>query len=258
MTSPSNADLALVTGASRGIGVAIAEVLAGQGLRVVLLARDEEALARQEAKLRASGAQAWSFACDLANEAALDATLARLESTVGVPGVLVNNAGFGGPFHRADEVSRSEWEQLFGVNVDAVHQLCRWALPRMKAERFGRIVNIASSLGLFGGALSSTYAATKHALVGYSKSLGAEWGAHGITCNAICPGYIDTEMLAKAPPALREELLRRIPAGRFATPDEVARLVAFVAGPSGGYINGTTLVVDGGLSSHLANDLPTF
>ncbi|MCP3063775.1 SDR family oxidoreductase [Myxococcus sp. K38C18041901] len=258
MTPSSNADLALVTGASRGIGAAIAEVLAGQGRRVVLLARDPEALARQEQRLRASGAQAWSFVCDLTNEASLHATLERLEATLGIPGVVVNNAGFGGPFHRADEVSRSEWEALFQVNVHAVHQLCRWVLPRMKAARFGRIINIASSLGLFGGALSSTYAATKHALVGYSKSIGAEWGAHGITCNAICPGYVDTEMLAKAPPALREALLRRIPAGRFATPDEVARLVAFVAGPSGGYINGTTLVVDGGLSSHLANDLPTF
>ncbi len=258
MERPANADLALVTGASRGIGAAIADVLAESGFRVVLLARDVETLSRQEQKLRASGAQAWSFACDLSNEAAVNATLARLEATVGVPGVVVNNAGFGGPYHRVDEVSKAEWDALFGVNVDAVYHLCRWALPRMKTAGFGRVVNISSVLGLFGGALSSTYAATKHALVGYSKSIAAEWGAHGITCNAICPGYIDTEMLAKADPAFRKELLRRIPAGRFATPDEVARMVAFVAGPYGGYINGATLVIDGGLSSHLANDLPSF
>ncbi|PTL77145.1 SDR family NAD(P)-dependent oxidoreductase [Vitiosangium sp. GDMCC 1.1324] len=258
MERPSNANLALVTGASRGIGAAIADVLAENGFRLILLARDAEALARQEKKLRASGAQAWSFVCDVADEAAVDAILARMEASLGVPGVLVNNAGLGGPFHRADQVSKAEWDALFGVNVDGVYHLCRWALPRMKAAGYGRIVNISSVLGLFGGALSSTYAATKHALVGYSKSIAAEWGAHGITCNAICPGYIDTEMLAKADPASRQALLRRIPAGRFASPEEVARLVAFVAGPFGGYINGSTLVIDGGLSSHLANDLPSF
>ncbi|TSC34310.1 SDR family NAD(P)-dependent oxidoreductase [Corallococcus sp. Z5C101001] len=258
MERPSSGNLALVTGANRGIGAAIADVLAENGFRVVLVARDEEALSRQEKKLLASGARTWAFACDLSDEAAVDAMLARVEATVGVPGVIVNNAGFGGPFHRADEVSKAEWDALFSVNMDAVHHLCRWALPRMKAAGFGRVVNISSILGLSGGALSSTYAATKHALVGYSKSIAAEWGAHGITCNAICPGYIDTDMLAKADPVFRKELLRRIPAGRFASPDEVARLVAFVAGPYGGYINGATLVVDGGLSSHLANDLPSF
>jgi 3-oxoacyl-[acyl-carrier protein] reductase len=119
-------------------------------------------------------------------------------------------------------------------------------------------VNISSIQGLFGGALSSTYAATKHAIIGYSKAIAAEWGAYGITCNAICPGYIDTEMLAGADPQARKELLRRIPSGRFGSAEEVASLVAFVAGPLGGYINGSTLVMDGGLSSHLANDVPSF
>lgn len=250
--------LALVTGASRGIGAAIAEVLAENGFRVALWARDAEALSRLEQKLTARGAQARSFVCDIGDEAAVNATLAQLEASMGVPGVLVNNAGFGGPFHRVDEVSRAEWDSLFAVNVDAVYYLCRWALPRMKAGGFGRIVNISSILGLFGGERSSTYSATKHALVGYSKTIAAEWGAYGITCNALCPGYIDTEMLSKADPESRRTLLRRIPAGRFGTPDEVARLVAFLAGPFGGYINGSALVMDGGLSAHLANELPAF
>jgi 3-oxoacyl-[acyl-carrier protein] reductase len=258
MGTQPDANLALVTGASRGIGAAIAEALAENGFRVALLARDVEALSRLEKKLAAAGAQARSFVCDVADEAAVNATLARIETSLGVPGVLVNNAGVGGPFHRADEVSKAEWDALFGVNVDGVYHLCRWALPRMKAGGFGRIVNISSILGLFGGARSSTYAATKHALIGYSKTLAAEWGAYGITCNAVCPGYIDTEMLANADPASRQELLRRIPAGRFGTPEEVARLVAFLVGPHGSYINGSALVIDGGLSSHLANDVPSF
>jgi 3-oxoacyl-[acyl-carrier protein] reductase len=258
MGTPSNAHLAVVTGASRGIGAAIAEVLAKDGLRVALVARDEEALSRLEKKLTAAGAQARSYLCDVADEAAVNATLARIETSLGVPGVIVNNAGVGGPFHRADEVSREEWESIFRVNVDGVRHFCRWALPRMKASGYGRIVNISSIQGLFGGARSSTYAATKHAIIGYSKTLAAEWGAYGITCNAVCPGYIDTEMLANADPASRQELLRRIPAGRFGSPEEVARLVAFMVGPHGGYINGSAVVMDGGLSAHLANDVPSF
>ncbi|HYO70034.1 MAG TPA: SDR family NAD(P)-dependent oxidoreductase [Archangium sp.] len=253
-----DAKLAIVTGASRGIGAAIAQVLAENGFQVALLARDAQALSRLEQKLTAAGARARSFICDVADEAAVNATLARIETDLGVPGVIVNNAGFGGPFHRADEVSKEEWDTLFGVNVDGVYYLCRWALPRMKAEGYGRIVNISSIQGLFGGARSSTYAATKHALIGYSKTLAVEWGAYGITCNAICPGYIDTEMLANADPGARKELLRRIPTGRFGTAEDVARLVAFLVGPHGSYINGSALVIDGGLSSHLANDVPSF
>lgn len=251
METQAGARLAVVTGASRGIGAAIAEVLAESGFRVALLARDAQALARLEKKLTAAGAQAQSFVCDVADEASVGATLARIEARLGVPGVVVNNAGFGGPFHRADEVSREEWDALFGVNVDGVYHLCRWALPRMKTAGYGRVVNISSIQGLFGGARSSTYSATKHALIGYTKSLAAEWGAYGITCNAVCPGYIDTEMLLNADAASRSALLQRIPVGRFGTPEEVARLVAFLVGSHGGYVNGSALVMDGGLSSQV-------
>ncbi|WP_395812559.1 SDR family NAD(P)-dependent oxidoreductase [Archangium minus] len=250
-----NANIAVVTGASRGIGAAIAEVLAENGFRVALVARDVAALSKLETKL---GDRARSFVCDVADEAAVNATLDRIETSLGTPGVIVNNAGVGGPFHRVDEVDTAEWDALFGVNVDGVRHFCRWALPRMKASGYGRIVNISSIQGLFGGARSSTYAATKHAIIGFSKTIAAEWGAYGITCNAVCPGYIDTEMLANADPESRKELLRRIPAGRFGSAEEVARLVAFIVGPFGGYINGSSLVMDGGLSAHLANDVPTF
>ncbi|WP_434380953.1 SDR family NAD(P)-dependent oxidoreductase [Melittangium boletus] len=255
MGTPVEAHLAVVTGASRGIGAAIAEVLVANGFQVALLARDEAALAGLETKL---GARARSFRCDVAHEASVNATLDRIEKSMGSPGVIVNNAGLGGPFHRVDEVDQAEWDALFGVNVEGVRHTCRWALPRMKASGYGRIVNIASLLGLFGGARSSTYAATKHALVGFSKSIAAEWASAGITCNAVCPGYIDTEMLAKADSQSRESLLRRIPAGRFGSAEEVARLVAFLVGPFGGYINGSTLVMDGGLSAHVANEVIGF
>ncbi|RYZ40302.1 MAG: SDR family oxidoreductase [Myxococcaceae bacterium] len=258
METQSKAPIAVVTGASRGIGAAIATVLARNGFEVALLARDEAALARLQEQLVAAGGRAWPLACDVADKDAVTSALDWLEARRGVPRVIVNNAGIGGPFHRVDEVSVAEWDLLFGVNVEGVRNLCHWALPRMKAQGYGRIVNIASIMGLFGGAQSSTYAATKHAIVGYSKAIAAEWGAHGITCNAVCPGYIETEMLAKAPAASRQRLLERIPAKRFGTPEEVAGLVAFLVGPYGGYANGSSLVMDGGLSSHLASDLPSF
>ncbi|NOK09551.1 SDR family NAD(P)-dependent oxidoreductase [Corallococcus exercitus] len=258
MQTQPKAPVAVVTGASRGIGSAIATTLARSGFEVALMSRDVAALEQLQKQLVEAGGHAWPLACDVANRADVTSALDQLEAKVGVPAVLVNNAGIGGPFHRADEVSVAEWDLLFGVNVEGVRNLCQWALPRMKAQGYGRIVNIASIMGLFGGAQSSTYAATKHALVGYSKAIAAEWGAHGITCNALCPGYIETEMLAKAPAAARERLLERIPVKRFGTPEEVAGLVAFLAGPAGGYVNGSALVMDGGLSAHLASDLPSF
>lgn len=257
-TQSKQAPVAVVTGASRGIGAAIATELARQGFEVVLLARDEAALTRLQERLTAAGGRVWPLACDLADEGAVGVALSRLEAKLGVPRVLVNNAGVGGPFHRVDEVSTAEWDQLFDVNVKGVRNLCQWALPRMKSQGYGRIVNIASIMGLFGGAQSSTYAATKHAVVGYSKAIAAEWGAYGITCNALCPGYIDTEMLAKADPAVRARLLERIPVKRFGTPEEVAGMVSFLVGPFSGYVNGSAVVMDGGLSAHLASDLPAF
>ncbi|RKI48559.1 SDR family oxidoreductase [Corallococcus sp. AB004] len=258
METQPKAPVAVVTGASRGIGAAIATLLSRNGFEVVLVSRDVAALEQLQQQLLQAGGRAWPLACDVANRNEVESALGRLEAKVGVPQVLVNNAGLGGPFHRADEVSVAEWDLLFGVNVEGVRNLCQWALPRMKAEGHGRIVNVASIMGLFGGAQSSTYAATKHALVGYSKAIAAEWGAYGITCNAVCPGYIETDMLAKAPSASRQRLQERIPAKRFGTPEEVAGLVAFLAGPAGGYVNGSALVMDGGLSSHLASDLPSF
>ncbi|WP_223632907.1 SDR family NAD(P)-dependent oxidoreductase [Corallococcus sp. EGB] len=258
MQTQTKRPVAVVTGASRGIGAAIATELARNGFEVALLSRDAAALERLRKQVVDAGGRAWPRVCDVTKRDDVTSALDQLEAEVCAPRVLVNNAGMGGPFHRADEVSVAEWDQLFGVNVEGVRNLCQWALPRMKTQAHGRIVNIASIMGLFGGAQSSTYAATKHALVGYSKAIAAEWGAYGITCNALCPGYIETEMLANAPAASRQRLLERIPVKRFGTPEEVAGMVSFLVGPLGGYVNGSALVMDGGLSSHLASDLPSF
>jgi 3-oxoacyl-[acyl-carrier protein] reductase len=239
--------VALVTGASRGIGLAIARTLAAADFAVALLARNREDLARVEAELRAAGRRALAVPCDVTDRAAVDRAVDTLTREFGDVSVLVNNAGLGGPFHLTTDVSDEEWDTLFATNVRSAFFFCRRLLPAMQAQRFGRIINITSIQGLIGAARSSTYVATKHALVGYTKSLAAEWGPHGITANAVCPGYVLSP--ASAPHAA--SLMPRIPTRTLVGMDDVANLVAFLTRPESGRINGAELVVDGGMLSDL-------
>lgn len=213
------AHIALVTGGSRGIGAAIARQLADDGYRVVTLARSQPV----------------DVLCDVTDRKSVHAALERIQAQVGSPDILVNNAGFGGPFHRIDEIDDAEWETIFATNIRAPFWFCRALLPQMKARGFGRVINIGSIQSLRAAPLSSTYIATKHALIGFTKAVASEWGRWGITCNAICPGYVTTGPKAN------------IPAGRFAHPGEVAHAVSFLAGPNSAYTNGAVLTIDGGL-----------
>ena len=255
MTQLSN-HTAIVTGASRGIGKAIALALAKNGYSLALVARGKKDLAQLESEIGKLGVPVLALACDVSEPGPIKRSLEQILAWK-TPLVLVNNAGMGGPFHRADEVSEEEWRKIFQTNIDSAFYFTRALLPHMKQSGFGRIINISSVQGLFGGALSSTYAATKHALLGYTQSIATEWGAYGITCNAICPGYTNTEMLAGADSAVKKELLKRIPAGRFGTAEEVGHLAAYLAGPHAGYLNGSVLTIDGGLSAHVAGSVPS-
>jgi 3-oxoacyl-[acyl-carrier protein] reductase len=242
--------VALVTGSSRGIGAAIARVLAADGVAVALLARNETLLDAVHSEIQSSGGTARGYRCDLTQSHEVESTTTAIERDLGPISILVNNAGFGGPFHRTDEVSDEEWELIFATNVRSAFWLCRRLLPGMRDRRYGRIVNISSVLGMSGAARSSTYAATKHALIGYTRSIAAEWAGFGITCNAICPGYIATDMVASADAADVPEA-SMIPVGRFGRPKEVADLVSLLVRPDSSYINGSTLTIDGGLTSTL-------
>jgi 3-oxoacyl-[acyl-carrier protein] reductase len=217
--------VAIVTGAARGIGAAIVDALK-PAMAVAALDIDT---------------------CDVSKSADVERAIAKTEKELGTPTVLVNNAGYGGPFHRADEVSEEEWDSIFATNVKGAFLFSRALLPGMKARGFGRIVNVASIQGLAGAARSSTYVASKHALIGYTRAIAAEWGEHGITCNAVCPGYIDTKMGAGGDGSYLARVLERSPVKRQGTPGEIAALVAHLVGPHGGYINGATLVADGGI-----------
>jgi 3-oxoacyl-[acyl-carrier protein] reductase len=239
---------AIITGSSRGIGRATALVLARRGTAVALLARDQGALEAVAAEIRAAGGSCAVCPCDVIDRSSVDAALAQATAALGPPTILVNNAGFGGPFQLLSDSTDADYDQVFHTNVRAAFWFCRALLPGMRAAGFGRIVNVASIEALTGASESAHYIASKHALIGYTKAIAAEWGRFGITSNAVCPGFVATEMAAGFDPA---KITPRIPAGRFADPTEIARIVAFLAAEESPYLNGSVIAADGGLLADL-------
>ena len=242
--------VAVVTGAARGIGRATAARLVSEGHAVALLDVDADGAAEAAEALSRDGS-CLATPCDVSDPEAVRRALSAVRERLGRVSILVNNAGLGGPFHRVDEVDDDEWLRVVHTNTRSVFLTCRELLPGMRERGYGRVVNIASVQGLLGAALSSTYAASKHAVVGYTRSLAAEWGGHGITVNAVCPGYVDTAMGVQedARPGAMAAILPWIPAGRIARPEEIAAAVSFLVRPESGYVNGACLVVDGGLTA---------
>ena len=241
----------LVTGASRGIGAAIAARLAAAGTTLALVGRDEERLRNVRDAAVAQGAAATAHVCELTD---LDA-VARLHAAVvaqhGPVDVLVHDAGYGGPYERVEDVAVSSWRAVHAVNVDAAFVLCKLSLPAMKAKGDGRIVHVGSVMSSFGGTGSSAYAASKHALVGLARTIAAEAGASGVRCNVVCPGYVRTEMLAQMTREQLAPIVGRVPARRLGEPEEIASVVAFLVSDGAKFVNGATIVVDGGLTAHL-------
>jgi 3-oxoacyl-[acyl-carrier protein] reductase len=246
-----SARVALVTGAGGGIGGAVCDALAATGHVVVALDIDGAKADITAARLTRGGSRARSVPCDVSLEDDVDRALADIATSAGPPLVSVHCAGVGGPFHLTTEVSTTEWDLVLGTNLRSAFLLARRLLPAMKTAGFGRIVHVASIHGLHGARRSSTYAASKHGLIGYTRALAAEWGAHGITCNAICPGYVETAMGAQEAAGRdhRERILARTPSGRLATPEEIASLVAYVVSDAARHVNGAAWVVDGGITA---------
>lgn len=245
--------VALVTGAGQGIGAAVARRLASDGYGVSVVDLNEHAAVEVALQIQAAGGTARAIACDVSKTAEVRSAMTRTKQDLGPVAVLVNNAGVGGPFHRVDEVSDEEWDWIMQTNLKSVFLFCREALPEMKAMQYGRIVNIASIQGFLGAATSSTYVASKHAVLGYTRAIAAEWGASGITCNAVCPGYVNTRMGIQDDQVSDhlQRVLARTPVQRVASPKEIATMVANLVGPDSGYINGASFVMDGGISAHV-------
>jgi 3-oxoacyl-[acyl-carrier protein] reductase len=243
VSRPDNAS-ALVTGASKGIGAAVAQALAADGWAVGVGYRSDEAGARATLEaIEAAGGRGTLVPGDVSDGTGED-LVARCEADLGPVLALVNNAGV-----RADglalQLDEEMWERVIDTNLTAAFRLTRRALRGMVRARFGRIVNMASVVGPRANAGQSNYAAAKAGLIGMTKTIAAEVARRGVTVNAVAPGFIETDMTADVPP----EVIQAVPARRAGTPADVAAAVRFLASDDAGYVTGTTLFVDGGMSA---------
>ena len=239
-----NGEIALVTGASRGIGAAIAERLAADGARVIGTATTPEGAARIGANLAARGGR--GAVLDVVNTGSIEALLADLEAKEGAVGILCNNAGITRDTLLL-RMKEADWDAVLDTNLASVFRLSKAVLRGMMKARKGRIVSITSIVGLTGNPGQANYAAAKAGIIGFTKSLAREVGSRGITVNAVAPGFIDTDMTRALPETQRAALNSQIPLGKLGQPSDIAAAVAFLCSPDGAYITGETLHVNGGM-----------
>jgi 3-oxoacyl-[acyl-carrier protein] reductase len=238
--------VALVTGASRGIGQAIALELGRNGAVVVGTATSESGAERISATFKENGIEGFGLMLNVTDSESVSATLALIQERVGAPLILVNNAGI----TRDNLMMRmkdDEWHDVVDTNLNSLFRLSKGVLRGMTKARWGRIISIGSVVGAMGNAGQVNYAAAKAGLEGFSRALAREVGSRAVTVNSVAPGFIDTDMTRELPEAQRESLVSQIPLGRLGQAEEIAHVVAFLASEGAGYVTGATIPVNGGM-----------
>jgi len=238
--------IAVVTGAGRGIGRAIALKFANEGADVVVVSRTQENSEKVAAEIRALGRKAWAFAVDVADSAAVSAAAEKILAEAGKVDILVNNAGVtrDGLLMR---MSDADWDTVLNTNLKGAFLVTKAFSRAMLKQRSGRIINIASVIGLIGNAGQCNYAASKAGLIGFTQSAAKEFASRGVTVNAVAPGFIETDMTAELKPELKEQVLKQIPLGCMGQAEDIANAVLYLAADSGRYVTGQVLTVDGGM-----------
>jgi len=235
--------VAVVTGGSRGIGLAIAQALAGAGAKVAVLARDG---ARAQAAAGGLGGGAQGYDCAVSDAAQVEATLGAVDNALGPVDILVNNAGIARD-NLLFRIGEDDWDQVLGTNLKGAFLMTKLAARGMIKRRWGRVVNITSVVGLTGNKGQSNYAASKAGLIGFTKAVAKELASRNVLVNAVAPGYIDTEMTRSIAEEAKQALQAAIPLGRLGQGADVAAAVLFLASDLASYITGQVLVVDGGM-----------
>ena len=245
MTSLAN-QVAVVTGAGRGIGRAIALKFAEAGADIVCVSRTAENSTKAADEVRAVGRKAWAHAIDVSDSKAVAAAAEKILAEAGRVDILVNNAGVtrDGLIMR---MSEEDWDTVLNTNLKGAFVFTKAFARAFIKQRSGRIINIASVIGLIGNAGQCNYAASKAALIGFTKSIARELASRGITVNALAPGFIETDMTAALSDEMRQEILARIPLNCLGKPDDIAEAALFLASPAARYITGQVLTVDGGM-----------
>lgn len=237
---------AIVTGSARGIGAAVAKRLAKDGFGVAVVDLDEAACSDTVGAIQAAGGQAVAIGANVADEESVQTAVDRIASEFGAPTVLINNAGITRD-NLLMRMKEEDWQAILDTNLSSVFRTSKAVMRGMMKARKGRIINIASVVGVTGNAGQANYAAAKAGIIAFSKSLAKEIGSRGVTVNVVAPGFIQTDMTKDLPEASREALVGQIALGRLGEPADIARAVAFLAGPSATYITGETLHVNGGM-----------